>query len=46
MVINLDEIFTNIKDEIILDEDVIFNEETYHLPEIKELKSVHLNGSI
>ena len=46
MVINLDEIFTNIKDEIILDEDVIFNKETYHLPEIKELKSVHLNGSI
>ena len=46
MVINLDEIFTNIKDEIILDEDVVFNKETYHLPEIKELKSIHLNGSI
>ena len=46
MVINLDEIFTNMKDEIILDEDVIFDKETYHLPEIKELKSVHLNGKI
>ncbi len=30
MVINLDEIFTNMKDEIILDEDVIFDKETYH----------------
>ena len=29
MVINLDEIFTNIKDEIILDEDVIFNKEIF-----------------
>lgn len=46
MVINLDEIFTNIKDAIILDKDVTFDDDKYHLPEIKELKSVHLDGKI
>ena len=46
MVINLDEIFTNIKDAIIIDEDITFNKNEYHLPEIKELKSIHLNGKV
>ena len=46
MVINLDEIFTNIKDAIIIDEDITFNKNKYHLPEIKELKSIHLNGKV
>ena len=46
MVINLDEIFTNITDAIILDYDVEFNSDKYHLPEIKGLKSVHINGQI
>ena len=46
MVINLDEIFTNIKDAIILDEDVTFDNEKYQLPEIKDLKSIHLKGQI
>lgn len=46
MVINLDEIFTNIKDALIIDEDIKFNDEIYHLPEIKELKSVHLNAKV
>ena len=46
MVINLDEIFTNIKDAIILDEDVTFDSEKYHLPEIKDLKSIHLKGQV
>lgn len=46
MVINLDEIFNNIKDAIIIDKDIQFNEKIYHLPEIKRLKSIHLNGKI
>jgi len=46
MVINLEEIFTNIKDAIIIDEDIIFNDNKYHLPEIKELKSVHLKARV
>ena len=46
MVINLDEIFTNIKDAIILDEDISFDNDKYRLPEIKDLKSVHLEGKI
>ena len=46
MVINLDEIFANIKDAIILDEDVTFDSEKYHLPEIKDLKSIHLKGQV
>lgn len=46
MVINLDEIFTNIKDAIIIDEDIKFDKDEYHLPEIKELKSIHLNGKV
>jgi len=46
MVIKLDEIFTNIKDAIIIDEDITFDENIYNLPEIKELKSIHLKGKI
>ena len=46
MVINLDEIFANIKDAIILDEDITFDNEKYHLPEIKDLKSIHLKGQV
>jgi len=46
MVINLEEIFVNIKDAIIIDEDIVFDKNKYHLPEIKDLKSVHLNGKI
>jgi len=46
MVINLDELFTNIKDAIVIDEDITFDKETYNLPEIKDLKSIHLNGKI
>ena len=34
MVIKLDEIFTNIKDAIIIDEDITFDENIYNLPEI------------
>lgn len=46
MVINLEEIFTNMKDQIFIDEDVIFNNNIYHLPEIKDLKSVHLKAKV
>lgn len=46
MLINLDEIFTNIKDAIIINEDIEFNQEIYNLPEIKNLKSIHLDGKI
>ena len=46
MVISLEEIFTNMKDEIIIDKDIVFDEKTYLLPEIKDLKSVHINGKV
>ncbi len=46
MIVNLEEIYANIKDHIDLDEDVIFDKETYHMQEIKDLKDVHLSGSI
>ena len=46
MIINLEEIYTNIKDAIIIDEDIEFTKEIYNLPEIKKLKSIHLKGKI
>lgn len=46
MIINLEEIYTNIKDAIIIDEDIEFAKEIYNLPEIKNLKSIHLNGKV
>lgn len=46
MVINLEEIFTNMKDQIFIDEDIIFDNNIYHLPEIKDLKSVHLKAKV
>ena len=46
MVINLDEIYTNIKECISIDEDVNFDEENYHMPDLKKIKKVHLKGKI
>lgn len=46
MLINLEEMYANIKDEIDIDNDVVFDDKKYTFPDIKGLKDVHLNGKI
>ena len=46
MIIDITELNQNMKDEILIDSDIIFNEEQLESSEIKNLKNVHLAGTI
>ena len=46
MIINLESIYTDLKDTIDMDEDIVFDQEIYHIDEIKDLKDVHWQGKI
>ena len=46
MVIELDELFSHVKDKIIVDEDIVFDNTYLENTDILSLKEVHFNGEI
>ncbi len=46
MVISLEEIYANIKDVILLDEEFSFDKEKYHMQDIIDLQPIHFCGKI